>query len=116
CPIVPTLQCGLLRSNFSFAISVFSFVAPAQPAVSLNQYRIFVFAAESFVVRAEKLFSLNQSVETNPALETLVLQLEPRAKTFKISVPSPKISRPILPECGNLAPELSPQIALSLPQ
>src|SRR5438045_8023397 len=36
CPIVPTLQCGLLRSNFSFAICVLFRLGLAPPSPSLR--------------------------------------------------------------------------------
>src|SRR5215469_8074211 len=39
CPIVPTFTCGLLRSNFSFAIALFLFLG-FKPVLNLSLHRI----------------------------------------------------------------------------
>jgi hypothetical protein len=63
--------------------------AGVPPATALNQYRILFFATGLFVIRAQKLLFLNQSIGKNPVSETLVVRLKLRTKTFKVSVPSP---------------------------
>src|SRR5437764_13045342 len=103
CPIVPTLQCGLFRSNFSFAIS--QLLAPSSWLLAQSQI-FFASVAKLLIVGAEELLSFDQPIRANPLFKTLEVLVEPGAKPFEIPVPSPKVSHAILPRFWKLAPDI----------
>src|SRR5580704_17986204 len=86
CPIVPTLQCGLVRSNFSFAIAL-------SPRLHSRRNQIIPVG---FVVRANEFLFLYQFVDRLP-LELCETFREALAKNLKAAMPFPEIPHPIPP-------------------
>jgi len=81
------LQCGLLRSNFSFAIILYLL------GFQLRRKQII---AVSFVIRANEFFFVHQ-FSGNLSLELIEIFGKPLAEDLKTAMPDPEILNPISP-------------------
>src|SRR5579863_3673519 len=125
CPIVPTLQCGLVRSNFSFAIT-----QPLAPSCQLSafssQFKTFVILRTScsakdlcnswlsLVVRADEFLFFDQFVDYLP-IKLAETFREALAENFKPAMPIPEIPHPILAIADRLAIHFGCDVAFGLP-
>src|SRR5450432_941814 len=106
CPIVPTLQCGLVRSNFSFAIFSLS------PRRHLRRNQIIPVG---LVIRANEFLLLHQFADNLP-IELRETFREALTENLKPAMPSPEIPHPVPPIAYRLAFHVSRDVTLSLPQ
>src|ERR1700722_18873746 len=106
CPIVPTLQCGLGRSNFSFAIFSLS------PRLHLRRNQIIPVG---LVIRANEFLLLHQFIDNLPIKLRETLR-EALTENFKPAMPTPEIPHPVPPIVHRFAFQTGSDVTLSLPQ
>jgi len=99
------LQCGLFRSNFSFAIT--QLLAPS--------FQLKTFIPVGFVIRANEFLFINQSVNHSP-IELREIFRVTFAENFKSTMPTPEIPHPVPPIANRLIFHFGRDVSFSLPQ
>src|ERR1700719_3625788 len=94
-PIVPTLQCGLFRSNFSFAIT--QLLAPSsnpchpeRRSLPRRTCATSLLVLVGLIIRANEFLFLDQLLDNLP-IELREIFREALAKNLKPTVPNPEI-------------------------